>query len=74
MTRIRSSATLLSLLTLLALPAASSAQHDMHGMHGMTMGSGWRMVPMDMNMPMLPGLESAVPVVGPFLPGMGMCG
>ena len=27
---------------------------------------------MDPNMPMLPGLEGAVPVVGPFMPGMGM--
>ncbi len=58
----------------LALPSAASAQHDMggHEMHGMTMEGGWRMVPMDPNMPMLPGLEDAVPVVGPFMPGMGM--
>jgi FtsP/CotA-like multicopper oxidase with cupredoxin domain len=27
---------------------------------------------MDTNMPMLPGLEGAVPIVGPFLPGSGM--
>ena len=27
---------------------------------------------MDANMPMLPGLEGAVPVVGPFMPGEGM--
>jgi FtsP/CotA-like multicopper oxidase with cupredoxin domain len=27
---------------------------------------------MDPNMPMLPGLEDAVPIVGSFLPGMGM--
>ena len=27
---------------------------------------------MDMNMPMLPGLASAVPVVSPFMPGMGV--
>jgi len=38
--------------------------------HGaMQMEGGWRMVPMDMEMPMLPGLEDAVPVVGPYLPG-----
>jgi len=49
--------------------AEASAQHEMHGMD---MGGGWRMVPMDPNMPMLPGLEGAVPVVGPFTPGMGM--
>ncbi|MEM7414490.1 MAG: multicopper oxidase family protein [Gemmatimonadota bacterium] len=59
----------------LALPVGAAAQHDMHdmhGMHGMTMEGGWRMVPMDMNMPMLPGLAEAVPVVGPFMPGAGM--
>ena len=27
---------------------------------------------MRMSMPMLPGLDGAVPVVGPFMPGMGM--
>ncbi|HSR41055.1 MAG TPA: multicopper oxidase family protein [Longimicrobiales bacterium] len=43
-----------------------------HDMHGMTMGGGWRMPPMDVEMPMLPGLEGALPVVGAFLPGMGM--
>jgi FtsP/CotA-like multicopper oxidase with cupredoxin domain len=41
-------------------------------MEGMTMEGGWRMVPMDMSMPMLPGLEGTVPIVGPFMPGMGM--
>jgi FtsP/CotA-like multicopper oxidase with cupredoxin domain len=41
-------------------------------MGDMIMSGGWRMVPMDMSMPMLPGLEGAVPVVGPFMPGMGM--
>jgi FtsP/CotA-like multicopper oxidase with cupredoxin domain len=39
---------------------------DMH------MSGGWRMVPMDPTMPMLPGMENLVPVVEPFLPGMGM--
>lgn len=60
-----------SLVTLacVAAPTSLVAQHDMHGM---TMGGGWRMVPMDPEMPMLPGLETAVPVVGPFLPGSGM--
>ena len=33
---------------------------------------GWRMVPMDPNMPMMPGLEGAIPVVGSFLPGLGI--
>lgn len=57
----------------LALPAAAQHEgHNMHDMHGMTMEGGWRMVPMDPNMPMLPGLAEAVPVVGAFMPGMGM--
>ncbi len=32
----------------------------------------WRHPPMDPNMPMLPGLETAVPVVAPFLAGAGL--
>jgi FtsP/CotA-like multicopper oxidase with cupredoxin domain len=49
----------------------------MDGMnHGMNMDTGdslaWRMPPMDMTMPMLPGLMNSVPVVKPFLPGHGM--
>ncbi len=56
----------------LALALAAAPLAAQHEMHGMNMGGGWRMVPMDPNMPMLPGLEGAVPVVGPFLPGMGM--
>ncbi|MEQ9400448.1 MAG: multicopper oxidase family protein [Longimicrobiales bacterium] len=54
-----------------AAPGAAQMDHSMHGM-GTTMEGGWRMPPMDMEMPMLPGLEGAVPVVGPFMPGMGM--
>ncbi len=62
-----------ALLSLAAAPALAQHEgHDMHEMHGMTMEGGWRMVPMDPNMPMLPGLAEAVPVVGAFLPGMGM--
>lgn len=62
-----------SILTALAtvlLPVMAAGQD--HPMHDMSMPGGWRMVPMGPNMPMLPGLEGAVPVVGPFLPGMGM--
>ena len=51
-------------------PAAAAAQD--HAMQGVTMGGGWRMVPMDPNMLILPGLEDAVPVVGAFVPGMGI--
>ncbi len=52
-----------------SLPGALAAQHEGHSM---PMAGAWRMVPMDMGMPMLPGLETAVPVVGPFMPGMGV--
>ncbi len=51
------------------LPSPLHAQADAHNM---STAGGWRMVPMDTNMPMLPGLEGAVPIVGPFLPGSGM--
>ncbi len=62
----------LALLGALLLAAPAEAQHEGHDMMGMSMEGGWRMPPMDMEMPMLPGLEGAVPVVGPFLPAMGM--
>lgn len=52
-----------------SLPSLASAQQ---GMGAMEMRGGWRMVPMDVSMPMLPGLEGVVPVVGPFMPGAGM--
>ncbi len=32
----------------------------------------WRMPPMDMSMPMMPGMDSEVPPVGTFLPGRGV--
>ncbi|MBT8404501.1 MAG: multicopper oxidase family protein [Gemmatimonadetes bacterium] len=54
-----------------ATPIAAQMDHSGHGM-GMEMSGGWRMPPMDMEMPMLPGLEGLVPVVGAFLPGMGI--
>ena len=54
-------------IVLTAAPLA--AQHDM-GAAGSA--GGWRMPPMEYEMPILPGLEGAVPVVGPFLPGMGI--
>ena len=52
-----------------AMPAA--AQSDSGGMP-MQMEGGWRMVPMTAEMPMLPGLEGAVPPVGAYLPGAGL--
>jgi suppressor of ftsI len=59
----------LVVLFMAALPRPVLGQHEMRGM---TPRGGWRIVPMDPSMPMLPGLENAVPVVGPFMPGMGM--
>ena len=64
------------LLCLLLLPAAALAQdHEGHHMHhAMPEGDSlaWRMPPMDMSMPMMPGLEDDVPMVDPYLAGMGM--
>ena len=49
----------------------SPQDHMGHMGHG-DPGVGWRMVPMDPNMPMLPGLATALPSVAAFLPGAGM--
>jgi len=49
--------------------------HMMHHDHDMPTDSvAWRMPPMDMSMPMMPGIEAELPVVAPFLPSppMGM--
>jgi FtsP/CotA-like multicopper oxidase with cupredoxin domain len=49
--------------------------HSMHAGHDMgAMGDSlaWRMVPMDPNMPMMPGMMDALPPVGPFLAGQGL--
>ena len=63
----------LALLFTLVLPATVAVAQD-HMMH--TMGEGdslaHRMPPMNMSMPMLPGLDTALPPVGPFLAGEGM--
>ena len=56
---------------LFAVGGPLDAQMD-HGAHGMPMSGGWRMPPMQMEMPMLPGLEGVVPVVEPMLPGAGI--
>lgn len=64
------------LLYVVLIPASALAQdHQMQMNHGqMATGDSltWRMVPMDMTMPMMPGLENELPIVGPFLPGEGM--
>jgi FtsP/CotA-like multicopper oxidase with cupredoxin domain len=43
-----------------------------HGAHLGEMGGGWRMPPMSGEMPMLPGLEGALPPVAAFLAGSGV--
>ena len=62
------------LLVLLLPVKAQDHAHMNHG--GMEMKEGeeatWRMPPMDMSMPMMPGLENALPPVGAFLAGGGM--
>lgn len=62
---------------LLLTPALVLAQdQDMMPMNHdqMSMGDSlvWRMAPMDMSMPMMPGLENELPITAPFLPGSGM--
>ncbi len=58
----------------LAPPLAGEKQHEGHPMqHGHAAGGdpkAWRMAPHDFPMPPLPGMDKAVPIVGPFLPGM----
>lgn len=62
--------TLLSLFALLVTSA--TAQHEHHMMAAdSSEGLTWRMPPMDMSMPMMPGLDNALPKVGPFLAGEG---
>ena len=65
-----------TLLVLLVPAVQAAAQgHEGHMMHhdmGDSDSLTWRMPPMDMSMPMLPGLDNALPPVGPFLAGQGM--
>ncbi len=60
---------LLIWIVLIGVASPGSSQRLMSHMES---SGGWRMIPMDMNMPMLPGLEGAVPIVNPFLPGLGI--
>lgn len=50
------------------------SQHMGHDMGAMAPGDSavWRMVPMDPNMPMMPGMMEALPPVGAFLAGEGL--
>lgn len=69
----RAAAPFAAVLALLGLALPARAQdHSMHMTHDVESGAAWRMVPMDPNMPMLPGIESLVPSVGAFLPGAGV--
>ncbi|MEX2527080.1 MAG: multicopper oxidase family protein [Gemmatimonadota bacterium] len=75
--RILNPAVRLTFVLLAHLTAASSVwAQDEHAGHDMQMGhmmehalpGGWLMPPMDPNMPMLPGLEMAVPPASAWLP------
>jgi FtsP/CotA-like multicopper oxidase with cupredoxin domain len=57
-----------------ALPgtSASATAQDAHAHHRAADPLAWRMPPMDMTMPMMPGLEGVVPKVTAFLPGAGV--
>lgn len=61
----------LSLLTA-SNPSVVEAQEHQHHHNASEGGVAWRMPPMNMMMPMLPGLEGKVPTVTPWLPGMGL--
>ncbi len=61
-----------ALLAVLCVPTTVWAQHEGPMMHNDSSGAAHRMPPMDMSMPMLPGLDTALPPVGPFLAGQGM--
>ena len=78
MRQVRVLSTALAVLLVAAGAAAQEMQHEGHDMHGMSMGDAvsgelvWRMPPMDPNMPMLPGIMSALPAVRPMLPGFDL--
>ena len=60
-------------IPLLAIAPPAAPQEMDHAGHMMgDMAGGWRMPPMDPNMPMIPGLEMALPPVEPFLAAMGV--
>ena len=66
--------TLVWLLVLVALggSAPAAAQHEGMNHGSMPMGDGWRMPPMDSEMPMLPGLDGVLPPVKAFLAAAGV--
>ncbi len=65
----------LLLIGLVLNAPAILAQHEHHMMGGDMSNSDsatWRMPPMDMSMPMMPGMDKELPPVEPFLAGLGM--
>ena len=63
----------LALAALLAIAPPAAPQQMDHAGHMMgAMAGGWRMPPMDPTMPMIPGLEMALPPVEPFLAAAGI--
>ncbi len=51
------------------LPAQEMADHGAGGDTVQAKGEGWRMPPVPMSMPMLPGMRSLTPPAEPYLPG-----
>ena len=73
MSRLTRRTVLPAIAALLAAATPAVAQEMDHAAHMMgEMAGGWRMPPMDPNMPMIPGLEMALPPVEPFLAAMGI--
>ena len=68
---LKNSACVLIFLSTPLVPFSLNAQHMEHHMHHAPGGDevSWRMPPMDMSMPMAPGLDEELPPVEPFLPG-----
>lgn len=67
----------LFLLITSGISLPSIAQHEHHNMSGQGMDMDttktvWRMPPMNMEMPMLPGMHNELPPVEPFLAGIGL--
>ena len=73
MSRLTRRTVLPAIAALLAAATPAVAQEMDHAAHMMgEMAGGWRMPPMDPTMPMIPGLEMALPPVEPFLAAMGI--
>lgn len=62
----------LALLAGLSAAPAAAQGHDAHAGHRAADPAAWRMPPMDMTMPMAPGMDALMPRVRAFLPGLGI--